>query len=480
MESSKAFLATDNEPADKYSYYNYIKSSFQITSIYLIDSIPITYTFYMLKYKNDLYLSSALGLGLTYQCFSFSFIYGFGDAFGVLGSRLYGSGDFSAFNVLCFKSIVLIFLCLVASESCMLASPHVLRWLGIDQELINRIYWLLCWNMVERAIDCFNTVGRCVIMSQDLSKVFLPMNLICLTVFFIFACIGFNYFGWGLGSYIMARYAKTITETVLQIYFLIRYAHSEMLFLPSLRELGSGVLDILALYLFCGFGLYGQIMAVEASSQFAAYSGDPSQISAYVSFINILNIFALIGCGMTCTMRTHCNYEKGQNNIKKMFWVAKIYYKYSIISGIGFGCLLYTYSYRLAIVFANDAKTVDNLASILKVYAFVLVIDYNLSFSSNFLRTLDRANEVFYCTAIYFPIVMITGASIVTYKYGMGNMGLLGCYSVGVVSTYCIIMALVYRETNRVYSQLRTSPDAKTSVIEVALMDKSKAADKMI
>lgn len=445
MVDSNSLLTDEARPAMKYSYISFVLLSLRISSIYFIDSIPLTFTYYMLGSRGDLYLTSTLGLGLTVQCFSFSFIYGFGDAIGILGSRLYGAGKHSEYTVLFGKTMVLMLTCLIVSETSIILSPITLRALGIREDLSARVVWFLRCNMAERAIDCFNTIGRCVIVSQELSWVFLYMNVICLSVFFITSTTCFTVFHMGVGGYVIARYGKTITEFILQIYFMMNYAEKEMLYVPKLSAVFSGIHKILPFYLYSGFGIYGEIMAVEASSQFAAYSGDLSQLSAYVSLLNIIYFLGSIALGMNNTLRTHCNIEKGRKDITKMFWTAKLYYKYAICTAIGFSFLVFTFAYKIASVFTTDRDTIGNLTHILRIYAFILPVDFNMGFSGTFLRTLDKANQLFYCNAIYFPSIMMVSASITTYGYHLGNNGLLASYILSVGSTYSIVLTLLYR-----------------------------------
>ena len=475
MEDKPLVVDNKEESNASYSYFNFILLSLRVSSIYFIDSIPLTFTFYMLRNKGDLYLTSTLGLSLTYQAFSFSFLYGFGDAFGVLGSRLWGAKKYSEYTVLYFKSILLTAIGMLASQLFILWSPTILKALCIGDDLTSRVVWFLKWVMVERAIDIFNTMGRCVIVSQELSGVFIYINVACLTVFFVTSVTCFTYLQMGLGGYIIARYAKNITEAALQLYFLLKNAKPEMLFVPSRSEITTGLYSMISFYLYSGFGIYGEIMAVEATTQFAAYSGDLTQISAYVSFINIMYFFMFIGLGMFNTLRTHCNMEKGRGNIPKMMWIAQLYYKFNFLTTFALSIFIYTFAYQIARLFVKDEVAVANLVHLLRIYVFILPVDFNLSFSGTFLRTLDRANQVFYCTAIYFPVVMIISASVCTYGLGLGNNGLVGSYTVAVLSTYSIIVYLIYRVLKLPGTQLFEKSESAIESIELSLLDKDKS-----
>ena len=82
---------------------------------------------------------------------------------------------------------------------------------------------------------------------------------------------------------------------------------------------------MMAFYLHSGFGIYGEIITVEASALFAAYTQDLSQTSVYADLINIIYFIGFFGIEFCNTLRTHCNIEKGKHSIEGMTHIIKMY-----------------------------------------------------------------------------------------------------------------------------------------------------------
>lgn len=440
-EEEKQLIKT-NTNANKYSYINFITFSLQISSLYFIDLIPISFSYYLLKAKQDNLLTAAFGFGLTYQNFCFVFVYGFSEAFGVFGSRYYGARNFNSFNIILFQTLGFMFLFLILSVSLMVYNLEIQRALGINELLANKVSWFLYCNILERVFDCLNTLGRHTLISQEITSVFFRINVMCILSFFIIAYVCINILNFGLGGYVIARYTKTLMETVLELYYIKKLSNESIMQIPALNSLSQNFKRTFLFYIYTAFGIYGTIMALEVSSNFAAVSNSLADTSAWMSFINVVYYCSFIGFGITNTLRTHANIQKGKHNLEKMMWITKLYWKYAIASGLGLGIILFVFSRTIASFFTERPETLNSLASLLRLYAFLVCIDFNMTFCGMVLRLFDRAWQQSICAAIYFPIVMILLSSISTYKYKLGNYGIFACYAFSVVSTYTMILIL--------------------------------------
>lgn len=470
-------LIEDKAQDEKYSYSNFIKFSFQICAVCFLDIIPVSFSYYVLKQKQDNLVMAALGFGLTYQTFCFSFLYGFSEAFGVYASRYFGAKNYGAFTTLIFQTVAIIGVFMIVSLSLMIFSPEIMEWLQIDKELRMPVTYFLYKNIVERIFDTYNTFGRNILVSQGIVKAFLYINIICLSLFFVIAYICFTWLDMTLEGYIIARYAKTFSETILLIYFIKTSSNKNIFVLPSFHSFFGNLKKITIFYVYAAFGLYGEYLAIEASSNFAAAGGTLSEAGAWMSFINVLYYFNFLGVGMGSTLRTHLNMQKGKHNIDKMFWIAKLYYKYAYLSGIILAVILFTFARTVAYQFTLDSETLDNLTFLLRFYSCFLFIDFNLGFSGVFLRTLDRAKAQFFCTAIYFPIVMITSSSISTYKFHLGNTGIISCYATAVLSTYVLIIYLIVITKDRYKEEFFNRPSLTDLPSNLSFTSLSNAED---
>lgn len=444
-KSDKELLTKPKGMKDKYSYMKFITFSLQISSMYFIDLIPISFSYYLFKEKHDNLLTAAFGFGLTYQSFCFVFIYGFTEAFGVFGSRYFGAKKFNDFTVLIFQTLLLMLVFMILSFSLMIFSPEIQASLGIDYLLANQVSWFLHMNLVERAFDCMNTLGRNILVSQEISSVFLKINIICIAVFFALSFTCIHILDFGLGGYVIARYGKTLTETLISAYYIKTMSHKDILKIPSFKSLFINLRRIVLFYLYTAFGIYGSVMALEVSSNFAAVSNTLADTSAWMSFINCIYYCSFIGFGMTNTFRTHANIQKGKHNIDRMIWITKRYWTYAIFTGLGLGAIIFVFSKNIASFFTSEADTLQSLSTLLRLYSFLVFIDFNMSFCGMVLRLLDRAWQQSICAAVYFPIIMIILSTISTYKYKLGNKGIFASYAFSVVTTYLFILILNWK-----------------------------------
>lgn len=427
---------------NKYSYKNFITFSLQISSLYFIDLIPVSLSFFLLKAKHDNLITASFGFGLTYQSFCFVFVYGFTEAFGVFGSRYFGARNFTNFSILIFQTIAMMLIFMILSFSLMIFSPEIQSALGIDALLASNVSWFLHMNMIERAFDCFNTLGRHVLISQEISSVFIRVNVVCISAFITVAFLFIHVLDFGLGGYVIARYTKTLTETFMQIYYIKTLSHESILKIPPFRSLFQNARRTIFFYLYTAFGIYGQIMALEVSSNFAAVGNSLADTSAWMSFINVIYYCSFIGLGMTNTFRTHANIQKGKHNIDRMLWITKLYWKYAILTGFVLAFIIFVCARYIGSFFTEDPEALSSLAKLLRMYAFLVCIDFNLSYCGMVLRLFDRAWQQSLCAAVYFPVVMIVLSTISTYKYGLGNHGIFACYAFSVITTYLMILFL--------------------------------------
>ena len=459
---------------DDINFFYILKNALPISLNYYIDKIPFTMTFILLKILNQEKEQAILALTISYLNFSFAHLQNMESVIGIKCAKNYGKKNYQKFWDSFFIYTFINYLLFIQSFIAVYFSKEILIFLKVDFLIVDVISTLLKKIFILKLIENFSKILRGVLIAQKITHIFLYTNITNFIIFFSLNYITMINLNLSLNGFLIAFYAKTISEFLILI-FLLKKNNKIKFYYPTKKIFKNFVKKLKFTINIC-FGRYGITMGIESQTYYTTLTkiNKIQNINSWYFFFNIIAYVYYIAQGGLSLFRTYTSYYYGQGNRKKFERVWKKLFRIIFCYKYFFVLLLGFFAYDVAELFTNDQLTKDLVVFLLRVYMFISPVGLIYDFYSMLLNVMGYDKCVFRISTILFPCCMITFGYLFCIYFGFGVKGLGFSFLLSLTSYSVVVLVVFYSRIDGIYKRMEKGEmeKEKSKEIEIELIDK--------
>lgn len=404
------------------NFINYTKNSFSLASNHILDLIPFTLTYIFLQRDRNQLTLPILSLSCSFYILTMGFLPGFEEAIGIRCSVPFATQDYRKFVTRLWRLGLINLMMLCFSIAIVLKAEIFLELLGLPGGLTGYIATFCKWMLCAKLIENFSHLGKGILMAQQAYNQFMVINA---TTLFVFVVVNFMLvcrMRMSLYGFLIAYYTKIILEFAMVVYGVLRYSHKELFKIPKFTDIISGFISELKSTSCIVLAVYGEWVADEVYTIFAARTGKLENIHVWTLFINLWLYIYFIIMGLTSCMRSFTSLAIGDFvGVKRTMVQCAIYA--AVIIGI-ISVLLAVFSDHIASILAIEFDVYSGLALCLRFYSLIVFWDCGFASLSTVTKLIKKMDVQFVVAAIIYPICSTFYGYLFCFCFNMEVVGL--------------------------------------------------------
>lgn len=368
-----------------YSIINVISSTVCLVSVFLIETINLSFVGYTKDSETNL---SSVGVGNILLNFTSLFVaFGGLGALDTVGSFCFGKNDYIGLSLAIMRMrflISLIFL-LLTIPTCMFAG-NLLIILGINYEVAKRA-GEYCFYMLPAIFFAFN-FNLSVRVLQVMHDYFYVSVISILGVIFHYLVnfVAFNYYN--IDNYIVVAHISSITMLLMNV-MLIIYMIS---FNPNNKHIKLFDIDMFntkelwvfsKLAIFSALQHYGDFIGYEIVAFLGNYLPVHADNAASLVILNYTVVSGYVYSGSSYPLGQIIGYSLGKEDKKFYKFAINTYIKLNLIISVFLTAFTSFFKYDILYFYTKNEVIINIAAPILQIYAFFIPVDcYNVMFQS--------------------------------------------------------------------------------------------------
>lgn len=442
METIKSSLSRE-------FFGEFVKTAAPLVGSQIAMVLPVVACFVLIGSIGDTVAVTVYGLSYSiYNMFCLCFIIAILEVAGANCAKEYGAGNFRGMASFFYKTLLLIVIVVLGYYFFIQFTFQILVFLNIEEDLALRTAALTQMSWLFNAILSFNMLLQTYLMSQDvLSELtYLNVGSIALVVllgkFLIIDC------GLGLAGMV---YTKLVQESLTFVYLcwvMLAKANKETLILPSADLIMDNMQHFVRKNIFSLLGVYGEYLAFEINTFFAAQLRNVNDIACWYTFDNYFMMVYFCSLGISNTFRTKIGQAVGEGRIQYARRKSMAFYLYTFLLSNVVLVVSWVYAEPIARVFLNNPEVTPKIAVCIKImsfYLFAMLVLY--SFFAMF-RILNMDRYFFQMSAIVFPLLGGVLVWVLAFGFGMGLNGIVIGQGLGFDIVTLLFFIKVYYQTD--------------------------------
>lgn len=406
-------------------FWTYLHNSVSVGSNLFLDIIPFSMTFAFLLRNEDKLLMPTLNLAIAFYVFSFGYLVGMQEAIGLRCSVFYGQKNHLKFSQ-CFYRLVLIdLLMLCVSLTLAFFSYIPFQYMGLDDELTSRVFILILQMLPAKLIENISNLMKGILVSQKIFEPFTKINLISLTTFSFLNIIMVYFFDMELIGFLISYHSKMFLECLLLYLSLRNNVAEEYLKIPEMKLIFQNFNSEIKYAAFISLSQYGEWIAVELNTVFAALTGKVENIIAWGICLNFSQYFYFFLLGTSSCLRTYASIELGKKNVEGMYQIIRSCIYNGIVFISCFFVIIMLFTPYIVRIFTNDDQVIRILEITCRGYGFVFIVDFFLNQLNTLLRMIRKEQIQFLIGMVIWPICSLSFGYIFCLYLGLENLGLI-------------------------------------------------------
>ena len=416
------------------------KNASNLVGVQLTICLPLIICLLYIGRLGDPISLGAFGIASTIMNMIFNaVILGIQETFGVKASKFFATKNFVDFNKIFWKTVFLTTILIFLFAILAVYSTDLLIFINIQPQIAIPAGELLIKSIPFLIFLGFNQVLQNCISVQKKENYLFIMNITSIFLVLIIApifIIKLNYREIGFA------YTKLIQESINFIYFIIiiyKKCDHRAISIPTLKIFSNFKNYIKELSITI-LSFYGECIAYEVNTYFAAILNDIDQLATWVTLMNygVIIYFSSIGLSFTVrNMISHRLHEK-KKNVREDFMVFVFY-----IFVIALVVIIFQIVFRdnLASFFTSYKKIHPLFEKIMFIYVlnvFPTLVLYTLN---TVLRVIDQNCFQFFINTFFLPIIIVFTSYFFCIYQNMGVIGLF--WSCGICKSLTVVILII-------------------------------------
>jgi Na+-driven multidrug efflux pump len=429
-------------------------SEFILTSAPLIGSqiamvLPVIACFVLIGSIGDTVVVTVYGLSYSiYNMFCLCFVISILEVAGANCAKEYGADNYRKMASYFYKTLSLIALVLIGYYFFIQFTYEILVFLNIEHEVAVKAAALTQMSWLFNSILSVNMLLQTYLMSQDVITELAYLNLGSILIVVIFGKVFIVDLAYREIGIVYTKLIQEVLSFIYLAYLMLRRAKKETLVQPSVGLLFADLRPFLKKNIFSLFGVYGEYLAFEINTFFAAQLHNVDDIAAWYTFDNFFLMVYFCSLGISNTFRTRIGQAVGEGRIAYARKKSIAFYFYTFILSNVVLILSWSYAEEISRVFLNNDDIIPKIATCIRLMSFYLYAVLVLySFFAVF-RILNMDRYFFQMSAIVFPVLGAVLVWIFGFGLGFGLNGIVVGQGLGFNLVTLLFFIKVYYQTD--------------------------------
>jgi len=431
----------------------YLKE-FVLTSAPLIGSqiamvLPVITCFVLVGSIGDTVAVTVYGLSYSiYNMFCLCFIISILEVAGANCSKEYGAGNYRKMASFFYKTFLLIVMVVIGYYFFIQFTYEILVFLNIEPDVATKTATLTQMSWLFNSILAFNMLLQTYLMSQDVIAELAYLNIGSILIVILFGKLFIVDLGYHEIGIVYTKLIQEILSFIYLVYLMMRRANKETLVLPSTSLFLDELQPFLKKNVFSLLGVYGEYLAFEINTFFAAQLHNVADIAAWYTFDNFFIMVYFCSLGISNTFRTRIGQAVGEGRIAYARRKSIAFYFYTFVLSNVVLILSWIYAEGISRVFLNNDEIIPKIAMCIRLmsfYTYAVLVLY--SFFAMF-RILNMDRYFFQMSAIVFPSLGAVLVWLFGFGMGYGLNGIVVGQGVGFDIVTLLFFIKVYYQTD--------------------------------
>ena len=423
------------------SFLSYLANSVGVTINLMINVIPFTITFALLKNSKDELAIPAFSIILACYMYFYGYLVTFQETIGICCTPSFSISNPEEFSKNFYRMVIINFLFLSVSIILTVFSHHLLILANIREELVHVIYLLLLKTLPAKILENLSNLCKGLLIAMDQFKIFYIVNIITSGAFITAIYLAIKKFGFGLDGFAIALSIKAIVELICLL--VIVYCKIDPVYL-SLSQWRHFLDDFLSkLYFTCVIAMstYFETIACFISTIILAQTKNENMVVSFTIYQDFALYFyyPLLGC--YSYMRTQLLIAIGQKDSQKFIRQKKTFVMYSIYFTLiltGIWIIIFPY---LSILYTKKRLVAEQVNITLFVHTPIIILNGIIVSYNGLLKIIGKEKTQFKLSLYVFcPTIIILEAFFVLVL----KLDVYGCMLGALFATIAFLLSLVF------------------------------------
>jgi len=286
-------------------------------------------------------LTAGFGLGnAIFMFFWQTFTQVNGETQGITCSKMYGAGNYKEMRLGFYRGLSWNYVVTFTSAILYFYIDRILLAAGFEAEMTKQAHNMVVSLIPALFLQTINEMLRNYLMSQEVAKPFIWINLIAFCFFPFGGYYIIYYSNWGISGFGLFKFIVETINCIGLCWVMKRYGHPESLRRESFREVfnGKDMKQYMKDFAKILAGWYASYFGLEINTILCGLMADTVIMACWVSYMNVFAIVWTIGAGLAISTRTKCGLALGAQNpmlARKYCFMGYILSSvYSLIMGI--------------------------------------------------------------------------------------------------------------------------------------------------
>ena len=430
-------------------YFIFLVKSLGISLNLIMELIPFTITFVLLRDSKDELATSTLALTMSCFVYFFGYLMSFQEAISIRCTPFFSNNAKKLFSQEFYSIFIINLLFLAFSIILVLCSKQLLLALNIEDDLVIKINLLLLQTLAAKVIENISNIMKGLLASQNNFMDFYIINLISIFSFSIAVIAFVKWYDMGLKGFAIALTIKIVFEFIALIILVSKRIERSYLRLPNWKQIKSEFTSTLTFVLVLIIGSYFELICYFFSYVILALERNSNYITAFSLHMDIQMYIYYIQVGYVSYIRTQLLIEVGNRDKQAFISQNKKYFVYSFITSI-FIIVAWLLCFEIITSMYVKNRGISELVNILLfMNTFIILIEFfSLTFSS-YLKIIKHERKQFIITIAFLC------PSIVLLQYlfvKVISLDVVGCKLGAIISLFLFAILLtityIYLETS--------------------------------
>ena len=304
-------------------------------------------------------------------------------------------------------------------------SYDILVAVKIEVILAEKIYKMLLVSNFFVPQQAFNQMIQIYVSSQKITTPFFYQNIISIFISIYFGkkyIVTDNYREMGF------CYIRIIQESFNVIFsslVMMIMANRESLIKPNLQIITKNFWNYFVYNMKTSLSFYGEVLAFEMNTYFAARLNDLKQLAGFVGIVNCLIFVFFMSIGFSNTFRTNIGNLLGEGHIQEARANTLIYTIYVFVIALILIFFLNMFLHQIAVIYAGKNDATPIVEAGIKAYYWNIFPTFILYSLCSIMRFLNYNELAVKTTMILMPILVFLISGFLAFKMDMKTVGLV-------------------------------------------------------
>ena len=323
-------------------------------------------------------------------------------------------------------------------------SYDILVFVKIDQRIAERTAKMMIITNFSLPLQVANQILQTYLSSQQVTTPFFFSNIISFFITLYFGkkfIITDNYREIG---FCYTRIVQELFNIIFTIVVMVIFADRESLIWPNKKLAFKNFSKHFFLCLKTSFVFYGESLAFELNTYFAARLGSISDLAVYIAINNSMMFIFYISIGFSNTFRANLGNALGAGSIQKARSNSFIYTIYVLLFSFILIFFINKYRENIAFFYSGNIETLPTVVRGVEAYYWNVFPTFILYSQNSVMRFLDKNDMAVSLNCIIMPILVVIFSGFLAFKTELRPVGLIYGFGISKIVILVFLFYIIY------------------------------------